>query len=224
MGDPKRFRRKYSTPSHPWNKARIEAERELAQLYGLQNKKEQWRMNSILKRYKDQAKKLIADTTKQGEKEKKQMVEKLVRYGLVTPNAELDDILGIDIKNVMERRLQTLVFRRGLARTPKQARQFIVHRHITIGDKKITSPSYLVSKEEEPLIAFTAQSPLHDEAHPERLPTESEEIKKELEKTKPKDSGKTKKQGAESNQKEAGTVAAPAETEEEPVEQTAENK
>ena len=180
MGDPKKLRKKYETPMHPWNKTRIDIERELKHEFGLQNKKEQWKMVSILKRYKTLAKRLIADTTKQGTIEKNQMIEKLQRIGLLVAGAHLDDILSLEVKDVMQRRLQTIVHKKGLARSAKQARQFIVHRHIAIGDKEITAPSYIVSLEEEPLVTFRSISALHSEDHPERPTTEAEQVKEEI--------------------------------------------
>ncbi len=52
----------------------------------------------------------------------------------------------------MERRLQSLVHRKGLAKSPKQARQLVVHGHIRVGGRRITSPSYLVPVEQEETI------------------------------------------------------------------------
>ncbi len=72
------------------------------------------------------------------------------------------------VEAVLERRLQTQLVRKGFAVSMEQARQFIVHRHITAGSKVITSPSYLVSKEEEGKIGFLARSRLNDAEHPER--------------------------------------------------------
>ena len=69
----------------------------------------------------------------------------------------------------MERRLQTMVFRKGLARSIKQSRQFITHRHIAINNSIITAPSYIVSIAEEPLINFVARSSLISADHPERV-------------------------------------------------------
>ncbi len=48
---------------------------------------------------------------------------------------------------------------KGLAGTIYEARQKIVHGHIQVKDKKIDAPSYIVKKEEEDLISFTAKSP-----------------------------------------------------------------
>ncbi|MBM3200416.1 30S ribosomal protein S4 [Candidatus Woesearchaeota archaeon] len=175
MGAPKHLRRKYSTPSHPWQKERIEKEKELLKEYGLKNKKEIWRMDSILRRFKQQAKSLIARTDAQSKKEEKQLIIKLTKLNLVTESAKMDDILGLDIKDIMGRRLQTQVFSKGMARSTKQARQFIVHGHVMVGDKKVTVPSYLVKQDEEGVIKFDDKSVLISPEHPERVPI----IKKE---------------------------------------------
>jgi len=195
MGDPKKLRKKYSPPRHPWIAGNIELDKELIKEFGLRNKKEIRKMDSILKKYKDLAKQLIAIKTIQGEKEKAQMMDKLQRMGLIQAGSELDNVLDLNIKDVMERRLQSLVFRQGFARSVKQARQFITHRQIMVGDKKITFPSYLVSQEEESQIKFDPRSSLSQEDHPERvdlnqdIKKEAESIKKEKP-SKPKDTEK----------------------------------
>jgi small subunit ribosomal protein S4 len=186
MGDPKKLKKRYSTPSHPWIKAEIELNKELTKEYGLKKKKEVYIANSFLKKYKNIAKRLISDNTLQGKKEKEMVIGKLAKLGLVNSNAEFDDILSLELKDVLERRLQTLVHRNNLARTANQARQFITHRHIMVGDKEVTSPSYLVSKEEEAKLTFKDKSALADEEHPERfdpnkdIKAEVKEIKAEV--------------------------------------------
>ena len=54
----------------------------------------------------------------------------------------------------------------GLAKTPWQARQMIAHGHIAIHGKKVTSPSYHVSRGEEEFVKFAPSSPYNDSAHP----------------------------------------------------------
>ncbi len=125
-------------------------------------------MGSLLRRFKQQAKNLIARTDAQSKKEEKQLIDRLVKLNLVKENAKMDDILGLDIKNVMDRRLQTQVFSKGFARSTKQARQFITHGHVMIGEKKITIPSYLVRQDEENIIKFDERSSLISPEHPER--------------------------------------------------------
>ena len=169
MGDPKLPKKKYKTPSHPWQRVRIDEEKDLMKEYGVKNKKEIWRMESMLRNYKAQAKKLIALRGSQAEKEKRALLEKLLRYGLVKETTAVDPVLDLSLRDILERRLQTQVFKKGFARSPKQARQFIVHEHINIGERKITSPSYLVELREEPLISFAQGSALGSAEHPERV-------------------------------------------------------
>lgn len=199
MGDPKKLKKKYFTPRHPWNKTNIETEGVIKKEYGLKNKKEIFIASSFLKKYKDIAKKLIATKTVQAEKEKAQILTKLQLLGLLPTGADLDQILGLELKQLMERRLQSLVFRKGLAKTMNQARQFIIHRHIKIGEQEIARPSYIVSLEEENSISFKDNSTLFDENHPERVREKEvkdvkEEIKAVRDKIDEKKSGRKKKE------------------------------
>jgi small subunit ribosomal protein S4 len=170
MGDPKQFRKKYNTPRHPWNKANIESERVVVKEYGLVKKKEIHIANSFIKKYRDIAKRLIATRTlPQAQKEKAQILGKLQELGLLPSGAELEQILGLGLNDVLSRRLQSVVYRKGMARSMSQARQFITHRHILVGDNEISSPSYLVSLAEEGTVSFKQKSALSDAGHPERV-------------------------------------------------------
>jgi small subunit ribosomal protein S4 len=157
MGDPKRHRKKFSTPNHPWEKDRIEAEKGIIKQYGLRRKDEIWKMDSLLKKSLNRAKTLIGQRTSQSELEKKQLLERLNSLGLLKKDAKVEDVLNLSLNDVLERRLQTLVVRKKLANTMMQARQFITHEHVAVGSKKITAPSYLVSVEEEPNIRMADQ-------------------------------------------------------------------
>ena len=169
MGDPKRHRKKYQKPHHPWNKTRIEEEKVLKQEYGFRKKHEVWKCQSILRSLTQQAKKSIAAQGAQAQKEKQLLVQRLHRLGLVQPSASIDDVLSITLKNILERRLQTIVLRKGLAKTIGQARQLIVHEHIIVNGKKITSPNYLVGRDEEATINYESHSPYYNADHPERV-------------------------------------------------------
>jgi len=168
MGDPRRLTKKYDTPGHPWQKARIEHEVILKKEYGLKNKKEIYKMTTLLKGFSDQAKRLIAATGDQSEIERKQLFARMEKLGLLSAGSALDDVLSLNVNNLLDRRLQTIVFRKGLARSMKQSRQFISHNHITVGSKILTAPSYIVKIEEEGSIVFKEKSPLSSEEHPER--------------------------------------------------------
>jgi small subunit ribosomal protein S4 len=169
MGDPKKFRKKYAPARHPWRKNEIDEAKLHRRDFGLRTRRETLIAETFLKKYKDIAKKLIAHKSVQGEKETAQVLGKMQGLGLLQVGAKLDQILALEVPSVLQRRLQSILYKKGLARTMKQARQFIVHRHVAIGDKEITAPSYLVSLEEENNIMFKGTSVLNDESHPERV-------------------------------------------------------
>jgi small subunit ribosomal protein S4 len=171
MGDPKFSRKLYDTPSHPWKTARIQEENALIRKYGLKNKREVWKTKSQLARVRGQARRLVARMRTgdlQAEKEKDLLLRRLHRMGLLAENATLDDILSLTIDNIFSRRFQTIMYLKGMAHSPKQARQFIVHGHASIDGRKVTIPGYLVKRTEEEVISFKDRSPLADETHPER--------------------------------------------------------
>ena len=179
MGDPKKLRKKYAPPRHPWQGARINAEKILVNNYGLKNKKEIYRAHFILKGFTKQAKNLIASKTKQSEIEKKQLFERLSKLDLLPRDADLEQVLGLTINNILDRRLQTLVFKKGFSKTAEQARQFIVHGHIAVKGNKVNVPGYLVSGEEENNIEFLKNSSLSNPEHAERAVKEKV-LKKEV--------------------------------------------
>jgi len=238
MGDPRKVRKKYQGPSHPWQKERIDIEKALMREYGFGNKKELWKMESRLRTFKIQAKRLIAAEGKQSELEKQQLMRKLQSIGLITATARLDDILELTLKHILDRRLQTLLYKNNFAHSIKQARQFITHHHVAIAGKKITSPSYLVGIDEEPKIYFADSSTLANEGHPERVQPEEptvttqttiEPAKKAPAKDKPKaakEDKKAEKTKAEKKAKKpvkkvktkAEKTAVKEETKEEPAE------
>ena len=171
MGDPKFNRRKYSTPSHPWQGERIAAENEIVKKYGLKSKTELWKINSLLKTFRQRARDLQAkirygDT--QAEKERDELIKRLDSLGIISTEATLDDILSLNIESLLSRRLQTMAYLKGFSNSPKQARQFIVHGHISLNGRKVTIPGYMVKRAEEETLTYLAYSPLADDLHPAR--------------------------------------------------------
>ncbi|MFP3284063.1 MAG: 30S ribosomal protein S4 [Candidatus Nanopusillus acidilobi] len=160
-----RNRKTWEGPTHPWQKDRIEEERQLLKQYGLKNKREIWKAATIARkirfyvRYLNAKKAAGVDVSKEEEKLK----NRLVKFGLLNKNSDISEALNITVREILERRLQTIVFRKGLAKTIKQARQLIVHRHIVIGDKVISSPGYLVKVDEEDKIGYNPYSNINKE-------------------------------------------------------------
>jgi len=171
MGKPKFSRKKYETPSHPWQEDRINAENELVKKYGLKNKREVWKAQTHLRKYRGQARELLAKVTGgdiQSKKESDQLLLYLNRMNILPANSTLDDVLALETESILSRRLQTLIYLKGLANTPNQSRQLISHGHIAIGDRRVTVPGYMVEKNEEGEIGYTKDSPLNDIMHPAR--------------------------------------------------------
>jgi len=148
MGDPHRQRRKYVRPTHLWRMDRIEEENELIKKYGLKNKSEIWRARSAIARMRHQAISLLARSGEEAEKEKNELLERLIKSGLIKSNA-LEAVLALTVEDQLERRLQTVVYRKGIAQTLRQARQLIVHGQIIVGENAVTVPRYPVKPSEE---------------------------------------------------------------------------
>ncbi len=170
MGDPKKLKKKYEKPKHPWRKEEIERGKVLLEEYGLKNKKELWKTESLLRRIKRQAKSLANKTKEEWEA----FLSRIARLGIVDAGCNIEGILDLDVKRILERRLQTQVYRTGMTRTIKQARQFIVHGHIMVNNKKMTVPSYLLHKADG--LQFCSSSLLNNPEHAERVQIVKKEI------------------------------------------------
>jgi small subunit ribosomal protein S4 len=171
MGDPKFSRRTYDTPTHPWQAARIAAENDVIRKYGLKNKREVWKAQSVLRRFRGQARVLLGKQTlgdPQVQLETTQLLGRLHRLGILGEGAKLDDVLALSLEAVLARRLETLVYHKGLATSHRQARQLIVHNHVLVSGRIVTVPGYLVPRGQEESIGYAAHSPFTNDAHPMR--------------------------------------------------------
>ena len=179
MGEPKFSRPRTQTPTHPWKQARIDEEHDLKERYGLKKvggMKEIWREKSALRRHRNQAMKLIGrvDSTEgHYSKEKEQLLNSLTKKGLLQSGADVGDVLEINVEHMLSRRLQSVVYYKGLAPSMRAARNLIVHGHICISDQRMTVPGYHVLKEEEDSLRYSENSPFLDPEHPFRKELET---------------------------------------------------
>lgn len=153
MGDPKRTKPKAETPRKVWDAMRIKDESALKREYGLRRTRELWAAASELKKIRRNARHLLS-LGEDGEKEGQKLIGRLKRLGIAKTQIRLEDILGLSVRDFLERRLQTMVLKRGLARTGNQARQFITHGFISVNGRKVNIPSYIVTAEEEPTVSY----------------------------------------------------------------------
>jgi len=149
LGDPKKARKTYSRPRSPWRADQLAQELYLLGNFGLRNKRELWKAETSLSEVRKQARTLLAATVEVRQREERKLLASLHRKGLVAENAALDDILNLTIEDVLARRLQTLVFKKGMALSPLHARQLIVHGHVMLRERRIKTPGYGVRRDEE---------------------------------------------------------------------------
>ncbi|MEM3703789.1 MAG: 30S ribosomal protein S4 [Candidatus Bathyarchaeia archaeon] len=168
MGDPKKQKKKYETPRFPWRTDILQEELKLLGQYGLRNKRELWRHKTMLSKFRGIARSLIGKAPEERRKMEKELLSRLKKLGIIHETAVLDDVLDLTVEDILERRLQTVIFRKGLARSIYHARQLITHGHIVIGDQRVTVPSYLVTRDDEGKIAYAPDSPLANPSHPIR--------------------------------------------------------
>jgi len=143
MGDPRKKHKKFSRPRRAYDKIRIEDENVLAAKYGLKNKREIWKADEAVKIIRGNAKKLITA----GEKEKEAFLARLQKKGYNVKT--IGEVLALNKEDLLKRRLQTILVDKQLARSSKEARQLIVHKHVSVSGNKVNIPSYTVNIEEE---------------------------------------------------------------------------
>jgi len=199
MGDIRRLKKQFDKPAHPYEGTRILEELEYVGRFGLRNKKEFWRHKSQLGHFRKLARKARTLPAETGRQFIQQIGSRLNKLGLIDENVSVDSILNLKVDDLLNRRLQTLVYKKGLAKTMYQARQFIVHGHIIVNDKKITTPSYIVPKADEDKIGYYYKSTfVTNRAKIWGTETEAAEVsaehKEEAESDKGKDKAKAKRQ------------------------------
>ena len=185
MGEPKFSRPKTQTPTHPWKQARIDEEHDLKERFGLKKvggMREIWREKSSLRRHRNQAMKLIGRVdSSEGHyaKEKEQLLNSLTKKGLLQTGADIGDVLEINVEHMLSRRLQSVVYYKGLAPSMRAARNLNVHGHICVGEQRMTVPGDHVLKEEEDSLQYSQNSPFADPEQPFRKDLETMRVQEE---------------------------------------------
>ena len=157
MGDPKKSRKTFRRPRQIWTTELLSSELYLIGSYGLRSKSELWKSQTKVADIRNQARELLALTVEARQVQETKLLNYLNKLGLVKESATLDDVLNLKLEDILERRLQTIIMKKGVSKSPQQSRQLVVHGHVSIGERVINIPGYMVRKDEEPTIV------LHDE-------------------------------------------------------------
>lgn len=156
-----RKKKKFEFPKKIYDKPRILDENKLVAKYGLKNKKEIWKADSKVSYFRSRAKDLITA----GQEEQQIFFRKLNEIGLKI--STVADVLALNKEDILKRRLPTIIHSKGLAKTPREARQMVVHKRIFINGRAMNVPAYLVKITEENAISVKPKK--------ERKPAQSEQ-------------------------------------------------
>ena len=155
----KRQRKVYARPKKPWSKERLDTEKVLITNYGLRRKREIWIVEAKLRDFRQRARAVVSQ---QDKVEEQKLIKKASQLGLIGESSHVDDVLALKIEDLLDRRLQTIIFKKGIGTTQKQARQFITHGHIAIDGRRIKWPSALITLDDEKSIGIYGNSKLKD--------------------------------------------------------------
>lgn len=137
-----RKRKLFVRPKKAFEKQRILEENQLLKTYGLKNKHELWKTLAKINYLRRRAMTLSSNP-----EEQEVLFNKLKNLGLKINTTS--DVLDLKPEDLLKRRLPTIVSKKKLASTVKQARQMVTHKKIQINEAVVNSPSYLVSVSEE---------------------------------------------------------------------------
>ena len=172
----KKLKKQYETPSEAWDEDRIEQEKELIEEFGLRNKKEVYKAESELRGLRRQARKAVAaDDNEQIQP----LLDRAHNLGLIKEDGSIEDVLSLDTREILNRRIQTAVERKGYADTVKEARQLVVHGHIFVDGQKVNVPGYLLTQEEEKELELRMPEPDEEESADEEEAENQEDAEEE---------------------------------------------
>ncbi|XP_040564678.1 small ribosomal subunit protein uS4 [Lepeophtheirus salmonis] len=152
----------FATPRRPFEKTRLDQELKLIGEYGLRNKREVWRVKYTLAKIRKAARDLLTLEEKDPRRlfEGNALLRRLVRVGVLDEShMKLDYVLGLKVEDFLERRLQTQVFKLGLAKSIHHARVLIRQRHIRVRKQVVNVPSFVVRLDSQKHIDFSLKSP-----------------------------------------------------------------
>lgn len=145
-------------------------ELQLLGTYGLKNKKELWRILSQARADKKQARDLLISTNHQEfMTQGRSLLNRLYRNGMISLadfndeeslRSGLREVLNFELTTYLDRRLQSVVYRAGMARNIHHARILIEHKHIAVGEREINKAGMAVRDENDALVQITPTSSL----------------------------------------------------------------
>ena len=161
---PKKYRnykKTSKTPRKPFDRDRLMSELKVVGQFGLRCKREVWRVQLTLARLRKAARELLtldeSDPRRQFEGDA--LIRRIVRLGLLKEGERtLDYVLGLTLDQFMERRLQTVLVKKDMAKSVHHARVLLRQRHIAVGKQMVNIPSFNVRTASQNYIAYAPSS------------------------------------------------------------------
>src|SRR3989442_3566796 len=101
MGDPRKARKTYATPRHPWRKEQLEEELRLLGEFGLRNKRELRHNETMLSEIRGIARTLLGASDEKRARLEQQYLGRLTRLGLPPELAIFDTSLDLSVQAFM---------------------------------------------------------------------------------------------------------------------------
>ena len=158
-------------PHKMYEAARIKEENQIVEKYGLKNKREIWKSAAKINYYRSRAKALARAPME----EQKNLFGKLTALGIKVNS--ISDVLALKIENLLDRRLPSIMFKKNLAKTTKQARQMVVHKNVLVNGNVVNTPSYIVPVSEENSITLKVKIKKPKVEAPKEIAKEAPETK-----------------------------------------------
>lgn len=143
-----RKKKQHIKPRQIFEAERIKEENVLKERFGLRSKREIWKTLAKVNYFRRRAKELAKSSLE----EQAIFFGKLRALGLSVDS--IADVLDLNVENLLERRLPTVVVKKGLAHSLLDARQMVVHKRVRLNGKVMDSPSYIVPVAKENLITI----------------------------------------------------------------------
>lgn len=153
----------FKSPRRPFDKERLDNELKICGAFGLKNKRELWRVQLTLSKIRKAARSLLTLDQKSKKRifEGQALMKRLMRLGLLSESElKLDYVLKLQVEDFLKCRLQTHVHEIGLAKSIHHARVIVRHGHVTVNNRRVNVPSFMVHTDSAKRIGFDTRSPL----------------------------------------------------------------
>lgn len=155
----RRYKKVTNKPKNPFEKKRFESELKTINKYGLKSKVELWKYQLLIAKLKKISGKVLRNEIDYDSSavvsKKYNLLWFCFKFNLLLESESgLEYVLRVSLEQMLERRIQFLIVRLGMATTCHEARIKLLHKRVMFKTQSIDKPSFLVRKSNEDKIKF----------------------------------------------------------------------